>query len=391
MNLKALVEKRNEKEAQAKQILDGVANEVRAISTEEKSNFEALCEEVRQLNETIEIFEKRQKEDTVETVKIEEKEEVKEDMENREMSLKEKELRALDQFIKNEAGEELREMTTANSGAVVPTHLYDEIIELLDEVAPLYAEVPKLTPVAGTLEILKEKTIGQGAFVGEDDNLTAQDFQFDKVKLEQRRAGAVVSLTQKLINDGGIDLPAYAKSVLYRRLGHALDKAMIKGTVSGESFEGLYSVNSDCEVQTITAKVTSIDDYINVMNAMHPQLQAGAKWILSRAEFNKVALLKDGVGNYYLNRDVINGKPQYRLLGAEIVISEDMDDANRPAILVNIKEAYAGMVKKDMELKQINADTTNALKGTNTLVLDMYTDAKIVNKNAIKVLKVKQA
>lgn len=391
MNLKALVEKRNEKEAQAKQILDGVANEVRAISTEEKSNFEALCEEVRQLNETIEIFEKRQKEDTVETVKIEEKEEVKEDMENREMSLKEKELRALDQFIKNEAGEELREMTTANSGAVVPTHLYDEIIELLDEVAPLYAEVPKLTPVAGTLEILKEKTIGQGAFVGESDNLTAQDFQFDKVKLEQRRAGAVVSLTQKLINDGGIDLPAYAKSVLYRRLGHALDKAMIKGTVSGESFEGLYSVNSDCEVQTITAKVTSIDDYINVMNAMHPQLQAGAKWILSRAEFNKVALLKDGVGNYYLNRDVINGKPQYRLLGAEIVISEDMDDANRPAILVNIKEAYAGMVKKDMELKQINADTTNALKGTNTLVLDMYTDAKIVNKNAIKVLKVKPA
>lgn len=391
MNLKALVEKRNEKEAQAKQILDGVANEVRAISTEEKSNFEALCEEVRQLNETIEIFEKRQKEDTVETVKIEEKEEVKEDMENREMSLKEKELRALDQFIKNEAGEELREMTTANSGAVVPTHLYDEIIELLDEVAPLYAEVPKLTPVAGTLEILKEKTIGQGAFVGEDDNLTAQDFQFDKVKLEQRRAGAVVSLTQKLINDGGIDLPAYAKSVLYRRLGHALDKAMIKGTVSAESFEGLYSVDSDCEVQTITKQVTSIDDYINVMNTMHPQLQAGAKWILSRAEFNKVALLKDGVGNYYLNRDVINGKPQYRLLGAEIVISEDMDDANRPAILVNIKEAYAGMVKKDMELKQINADTTNALKGTNTLVLDMYTDAKIVNKNAIKVLKVKQA
>ena len=282
MNLKALVEKRNEKEAQAKQILDGVANEVRAISTEEKSNFEALCEEVRQLNETIEIFEKRQKEDTVETVKIEEKEEVKEDMENREMSLKEKELRALDQFIKNEAGEELREMTTANSGAVVPTHLYDEIIELLDEVAPLYAEVPKLTPVAGTLEILKEKTIGQGAFVGEDDNLTAQDFQFDKVKLEQRRAGAVVSLTQKLINDGGIDLPAYAKSVLYRRLGHALDKAMIKGTVSAESFEGLYSVDSDCEVQTITKQVTSIDDYINVMNTMHPQLQAGAKWILSR-------------------------------------------------------------------------------------------------------------
>ena len=389
MNLKALVEKRNEKEAQAKQILDGVANEVRAISTEEKSNFEALCEEVRQLNETIEIFEKRQKEDTVETVKIEEKEEVKEDMENREMSLKEKELRALDQFIKNENGTELREMTTANSGAVVPTHLYDEIIELLDEVAPLYAEVPKLTPVSGVLEILKEKTLGQGAFVGEANSLSAEDFQFDKVKLEQRRAGSAVALTQKLINDGGIDLVAYAKSVLYRRLGHALDKAMITGKVAQESFEGLYSVGTECEVQTKATGVTSIDDYINVVNAMHPKLQSGAKWVLSRTEFNKIALLKDGVGNYYLNRDVINGKPQYRLLGAEVMISEDMTEVNRPAIFVNIKEAYAGMIKKDIELKQINADTTNALKGTNTLVLDMYADVRIVNKDAIKVLKVK--
>lgn len=390
MNLKALIEKRNVKEAQAKEILDGVANEVRAISAEERTNFEALCEEVRQLNETIEIFEKRQKEDTVETVKIEEKE-VEEKMENREMDLREKELRALDQFIKKQEGPELREMTTASSGQVMPTHLYSEIIELLDEVAPLFAEVPKLTPVSGVLEILKEKTVGQGAFVGEANSLTPEDFQFEKVKLEQRRAGAAVALTQKLINDSGIDLVAYAKSVLYRRLGHALDSAMIKGTVEEESFEGLYSVGIECEVKTATARVTAIDDYINVMNSMHPQLQGDSKWIMSRAEFNKLALLKDAVGNYYLNRDIINGKPQYRLLGAEVFISEDMTEADRPAILVNIKEAYAGMIKKDMELKQINADTQNALKGTNTLVLDMYADVRIVNKNAIKVLKVKES
>lgn len=387
MNLKALLEKRNELKSQAKELLDNVANEVRAISVEEKTKFEELCEEVRQLDETIELLEKRQEEETVETVKIENREE--EIPMEKELTVMEKELRALDQFIRKQEGEELREMTTTSTGNIIPTHLYGEVIEALNEVAPIFAEVPKLTPVGGTLEILKEKTLGQAAFVGEADSLTPSDFDFDKVKLEQRRAGSAVALTQKLINDSGIDVVAYAKSVLYKRLGVALDKAMIDGTVAAESFEGLYSAPASCEVETATAQVTSIDDYINTLNHMHPSLQADAKWIIARDEFNKLALLKDAVGNYYLNRDVIDGKPAYRLLGCEIIISEHMDAATKPAILVNLKEAYSGMIKKDMELKQINADTQNALKGTNTLVLDMYADVRIVRPEAIRVVKIK--
>ena len=44
------------------------------------------------------------------------------------------------------------------------------------------------------------------------------------------------------------------------------------------------------------------------------------------------------------------------------------------------------MIKKDTELKHINADTKNALRGSATLVLDMYADARIKNEKAIKVL-----
>ena len=388
MNLKALVEKRNAIEAEARQILDGVATEVRAISNDEKTKFEALCEEVRELNETIDLLEKRNAENTVETVQIENREE--EVQMEKVVDVKERELRALDQFIRKQNGEELREMTTGTNGEIIPTHLYNEVIEALGEVAPIFNEVPKLTPVSGTLEILKEKTLGQAGFVGEEESLTPADFDFDKVKLEQRRAGSAVALTQKLINDAGIDVVAYAKSVLYRRLGTALDRAMIKGTVAGESFEGLYSAPETCNVETKAQGVTAIDDYINVLNGMHPTLQGGAKWIIARDEFNKLALLKDAVGNYYLNRDIIGGKPAYRLLGCEIVISEDMDAKTKPAILVNIKEAFSGMMKKDMELKQINADTQNALKGTNTLVLDMYADVRIVRPEAIKVLNLKK-
>lgn len=389
-NIKSLIEKRNAKEAEARNILDTVIQEVRSITEDEKTKFEQLHAEIKGLNETIDMVEKRSNEEVGRVVKIEKREEEKQ-MNNKAVDVKERELRALDQFIRKEEGVELREMTTSSNGNIVPTHLYEEIVETLDEVAPLFAAVPKLTPVSGNLEILKEKTLGQAGFVGENENLTLEDFNFDKVKLEQRRAGSAVSLTRKLINDSGIDVVAYAKSALYRRLGIALDRAMIKGTVASESFEGLYSAPASCEVEAIAEDVTSIDDYMNVLNSMHPTLQGDAIWVVARTEFNKLALLKDAVGNYYLTRDMVNEKPAYRLFGCEVKISEDMDATTKPAILVNLKEAYAGMIKKDVELRQINADTTNALKGTDTLVLDMYADVRIVRPEAIRVLKAKQA
>lgn len=389
-NIKSLIEKRNAKETEARNILDTVIQEVRSITEDEKTKFEQLHAEIKGLNETIDMVEKRSNEEVGRVVKIEKREEEKQ-MNNKTVDVKERELRALDQFIRKEEGVELREMTTSSNGNIVPTHLYEEIVETLHEVAPLFAAVPKLTPVSGNLEILKEKTLGQAGFVGENENLTLEDFNFDKVKLEQRRAGSAVSLTRKLINDSGIDVVAYAKSALYRRLGIALDRAMIKGTVASESFEGLYSAPESCEVEAIAEDVTSIDDYMNVLNSMHPTLQGDAIWVVARTEFNKLALLKDGVGNYYLTRDIVNEKPAYRLFGCEVKISEDMDAKTKPAILVNLKEAYAGMIKKDVELRQINADTTNALKGTDTLVLDMYADVRIVRPEAIRVLKGKQA
>ena len=48
------------------------------------------------------------------------------------------------------------------------------------------------------------------------------------------------------------------------------------------------------------------------------------------------------------------------------------------------------MIKKEVGLKLIDSDGTNALAGTVTLVLDTYVDAKIVQPEAIRFLKVKE-
>ncbi|WP_455543374.1 phage major capsid protein [Intestinibacter sp.] len=329
---------------------------------------------IEELDEQIFTIDKELEQRKLETRKVE----------NNNMEKHLEQIKALEGFIRTK---EVRDMTTSNGGALIPTSISEEIVEKLDETAPLFGRVAKLTPVSGNLEILKEKEIGVAGFFGEGDDLDIDDFEFEKVKLEQRRAGTVVKLTQKLVNDSGIDIVGYANNLLVRRLAKTLDRAMVLGTVAKEEFEGLVNAPIECEVAPLGGE--KIDDYMNCLNEMHPTLQEQAVWVVSREEFKKLSLMKDKVGNFYLTRDVIDGKPQYRLFGCEVLVSDDMAEVEGvQSYLVNVQEAFGGIIKKDMELKHINADTKNALRGSVTMILDVFADVKIKNEQAIRTLKV---
>lgn len=389
MKIKEMIEKRNQLNDKAKAMLDNAEVEVRSLTNEEEEEFRSLICEVEELDKEIENMEARSIEGTtVKEEKIEEERGI--EMDNKEM-----EIRGLEQYIKKQDGEEVRNMTTTSGGdTVIPTHMYEEVVKILQEVAPIYSRVPKLTPVAGTLEILKEKSLGEDAgFVGEMTNIGTHDFSFEKVKLQNRRAGSSVILSNQLIQDAGIDIVAYAKDILYRRLGNALDRTMITGVPGSNQFEGLSQAPAACNIDMATAATITTDDLMNTLNAMHPTLQDGAVWIMHRDTFNKIALLKDALGNYVMTRqlNIVTQKPEYRLFGQPILINDAVDkattDGKTAAYLVNIERAYAGMIKKDIEFRRIAQDTTNALRGSETLMLDMYTDCVIKQPEAIRVLK----
>ena len=390
MSLKALVEKRNALLDEAKMILDKVETEVRALTTEEDSEYELKIKEVEQINATIKKLEERAVEETTEEV-VDSAVEEERNMEN--VDIKDFEIRALDQLIRKKDGEELRTaVSTSANGAIIPTHLYPEVIQKLEEVAPLFSMVPKLTPQAGIIEIPRETGIGTAGFVGEMTDLAKDAFTMDKVKLEQRRCGSAMEISQNIMNDAGIDVVSYAKDVLYRRLGYALDRNMINGTKTND-FEGLKLAPSSCNVKIGTNGVITIEDFINLLNALHPTRQTGAVWVMSRELFNAVSLLKDGNGNFYLLRqqNVVTGQPEYRLLNLPIYINDAVDKdftsaSKKVCYLVNFAEAYKGMIKKNMEIKQISGDTVQSLRGSHLLTLDIYADVKIVQPEAIRVL-----
>ena len=291
------------------------------------------------------------------------------------------EIRGMEDYIRGNESEELRNMTLQADGkGIVPSVLDRNIIKKIEEVAPIFNEVTKFTPVAGTLTIPIENEIGSASFVGEGTGTSETKFTFKTVDLTQRRAGSEVTLSQFLINDAGIDIVNYAQEILFRRLGYALDRAMITGTVGAKSFEGLATTKSACAYEG----TKTIDTFIGAMASMKTVYQSGAKWIMNRETFELVVKMKDATGNLYVAREVIGTGIQYKLFGLEILINDAVEKDY--VYLVNIKEAYRGMIKKGTSLSKISEDTQNRRAGTVTLVLDTYVDARIVQPEAIKAI-----
>ena len=366
--IKALKEQYNSILDKIDAIYDRGIVETRSLDESENSEIETLQKEAEEIK-----------------AQIEEEERSLEESDKEENALMENtvdlEIRGMEDYIRGNDSEELRAMTLAdNSKGIVPSVLDKNIIKKIEEVAPIFNEVTKFTPVAGTLTIPIENNIGNASFVGEGTGTSETKFSFKTVDLTQRRAGSEVTLSQFLINDSGIDIVNYAQEILFRRLGYALDRAMITGTVSGKSFEGLATVNTKCEYKGLK----TIDTFIGAMASMKTVYQSGAKWIMNRKSFELIVKMKDATGNLYVAREVIGTGIQYKLFGLEILINDAV--ANDYVYLVNIKEAYRGMIKKGTSLSKISEDTQNRRAGTVTLVLDTYVDARIVQEEAIKAI-----
>ncbi|PHD69876.1 phage major capsid protein [Bacillus toyonensis] len=382
MNIKELQELKTKILKENKQIL---TTENRSLDEGQQYAKSEILDELRSIDEKIQSVEYNNKTENRGVITM-----------NKNNAL-ETETRAVEQFLRQQDGPELRAVQTGTAPGMltVPTTISDFIVEKLTESAQIFGRTKNFTPVNGFLEILREKTIGTAAFVGEmAENVNANDFTMDKVRLDQKRAVTAIELSQHLVNDSGIDVVNYSINLLSRRLGLALDNAVLIGDKSKGEFEGILN---DVTIGEQTGKFTNaieIDELLDLFNSMNPEYIGGAVWIMNRQTFNMIAKLKDGNGHYFLVQDVATTGSIYKLFGQPILINDTMpapEAGQRAVLFANLSEGYATMTKKGLNLQHITGDTKQALRGSHLLVLDGYMDGKILNQYAIKVLKLKSA
>ncbi|PEM44863.1 phage major capsid protein [Bacillus wiedmannii] len=383
MSIKQLEERKQELLFEANEIEQSKTTEQRSFTPSEQLRQEAILDEVQKIKEQINSVESRNLSQRKEEIIM-----------NTTQNAFETEKRGLEQFLRREDGEELRDITTgkAPGSLLIPTALSDYIVEKLTENAPLFALTQNFTPSEGKLEILREKTQGAAGWFGEGQDITLADFTMDKITLDQKRVGTGIELSQQLINDSGIDVVGYATKLLTRRLGLTIDTAILVGDKANGEFEGILNDLTVPETTSSLSNGVTIDELLELSNSIHPDYAKKAVFVVSRNTFNAIAKLKDGNGHYYLVKDVAETGVTYKLFGQSVLINNsmhEMETGKRAVLFANFEEGYATMIKKGQTLKYIDSDTKNALRGTNTILLDAYMDGKVLNQNAIRVLKMK--
>lgn len=398
-NLKALKEKRNALIQEMSTLADTVDKEVRGFSKAELSRISEIKAEVASLDSTIE---------SIKEVRSLAKVEDEEKGEKQHMVLKDKELeiRGMEQFLRGQYGEERRALTNANTtegvgteggtagqqGVTIPEGVYGEIIELLGENAPVFEMARKFPSVTGNLKVAREGDQSDEGFIGETLDATKLKPMLKAVTLKQKRVAAALQLTNQLVNDSAVDIVEYSTRRLSRSAAKAIERGILIGAKTGEEADDTFRpIIGDTAVLSHTVAAVNeltVEEILDIYGTLNPAYLDGAAWIVSRAVFNKMLKLKDGDGSYLVFRTIVEGRPGYTLLGCPVYVSDVLkDNATSQVVFGNITEGYGMLIKKDMNLVAVTADTTQALAGGRLYVLDAYMDGAVINPNAIVVAK----
>jgi HK97 family phage major capsid protein len=255
----------------------------------------------------------------------------------------------------------------------------------MEETSPVFARTRKIFSTSGSLKVPRETSTSVGAFVGEGQDMLEGALSLGEEKLEQKRVGALISITNQLVHDSAVPMHEYITNLLVRRTYKAIEKSMLIGSFADE-FRGITKAEI-AQVQLSNSNDTlSPDFFLDMINAVHPELHQTSAFFMSRAFFNRVSKMKDRNGHFFLQAGKVNGKIQYLLFGFEVFVSDVMDAGNAagetPVVFGSVWHGYTLLIKKGIHMTHIKADTTNALRGSQQILLEAYMDGCVTNPDA---------
>lgn len=371
MNLKALYEKRDALYEEAKKLVDGVQAETRAFNEEERTKYDELLKEIRELGDTIKAAEEMP-ELSGEVRAVDEK--TKE-------SQAEIETRMFDAYLRGKILEERAEMDKGTNGAVIPTTIINKIVEEMANISPLFERATRYV-VKGNITIPVYNAGPTMAYAQEFVALTSTTGNFTSVTLTGFLAGALCKVSRSLINNTNFDLVSFVVRKMAETAAEWFEGEMINGT-SG-SIEGL-STATPAVTAAGTSAVTA-DELIDLQDSLHDTYQRDAIWVMSPKTRNAIRKLKDGQGNYLLVREFF-ADYSYSLLGKQVYVSDNMPDmaTGNNAIFYGDPSGLAVKISEGAEVEVLREKFAD--EHAVGVVCWMEADCKIENPQKIAVLQ----
>lgn len=311
--MKNLTEQRNDKVTELQGIVDKAKLETRAMTDEEKTNFEKLEAEIKQIDDTIAAEARARGLDIVKETKKDTKAEERAEAEER----------AFENYIRGVASEQRADvnLTTGDNGAIIPSSISNKIIKKVYDICPIYQLATRYN-VGGTLNIPYYDESTQSitmAYATEFEDLASTSGKFTSIELKGFLAGALSKVSKSLINNSQFAIVPFVINAMADSASRWIENELLNGTTN--KIEGLSTVTQT--VTTASSTAITMDELMDVQEEVPDVYQSNAIWVMNKATRKSIRKIKDGEGNYLLNKDA-TAKWGYTLLGKDVYTSDNM-------------------------------------------------------------------
>ena len=348
MNIKGLEEKRVDLVEQMNSLLDTAKAEERAMTSEEITKFDELENEINNIDKTIEREEKR---NTMENVEV-----------KKDVTVEERDIKSFADYIRNQVtGLENRAETNlakGDNGAVIPKTIVKKIMEKVEEISPIYKLATKYH-LAGTVNVPKEDNTSDTitvAYATEFTELESHSNKFATIELTGYLYGALTKISKSLLRNSDFDLTNWVVAKMAKKIAKFIEGELINGTTSKTAgIAGSYDA-TNMKVTTAKANAITADELIDLQELIPDEYQADCIWVMNRATRKAIRKLKDGQGNYLLEKDSTS-KWGYRLMGNDLYCSDNMAVLGSAGKNVVMFGDFSGLAVKEGEKTEIQVLT----------------------------------
>lgn len=296
----------------AKGLLDTAAAEGRDLTSEEEASYGKMNEELNERATRIEAL----KADATREAKIE--------LATREIagqvrSTEKATVQDSDVIRAMARGEvrghtfEQRDVTTASTGAPVPTSFYNQVIEQARLVGPMLETSTTLRTAGGeNLQLPSNSQFSTAAIVGQGSAFSESDPVFNSfITLSAFKYGFLVQLSRELIEDAGVDILGFIAVQTGNALGFKVNNDLTVGTGSSQP-NGIVTAASSAVTGTASGPTFTADNLIDLVYSLDGSARRlpGIGFMCNTSSLGAIRKLKDNAGNFVFSPALADGNDQ---------------------------------------------------------------------------------
>lgn len=384
MNLKKLTEQRTKKQKEMQDLIDAADAEERSLNEAEIAEFEKLEKEVLGIDASIRAVNAARNLDDDIPAGDDDGKEGKKDKEQEQREIEERDLADFEAYLRGKVEErENTNMVKKENGAVIPSTIANKIIQKVADICPIYHDADRYN-VKGTLQIPYYDETTKDIKMEYCDEFTDGESsvgKFASITLTGYLARAITDVSKSLINNSQFNIVDFVVTRMALSIAKFLEKELLHGTDG--KVDGLKGVTQ--KVTAASATEVTADEIIDLQEEVPDEYQADAYFIMNKKTRKAIRKLKDGQGNYLLNKDA-NSRWGYTLFGKDVYTSANMDEmaAGKTAIYYGDYKGLAVKVSEDINIDVLRE--TKARQHAVEVLGFMEFDAKVQNAEMIAAL-----